>query len=687
MFPRLLPLKIAASLVLYAAAAGALSGAALPPEQFSRPVVAADGTSIFLYRASDGRLFIRKSDAAGVTTEKLLSSLAAGIFSPGLVADRANRLWVFGEDRSAGRSLVFLNRLDDATLADRAEFLQPSGRGRAADVAFDAGNSPWIAWTAKDGGGEKIFCADVEGRKTWTVAAGGGLTVARPRLIAEPCGRLWVVWAGAWRGSRGVFYSVYDGLGWSEAKKAGGRADYPCLDAEPAVDGRGRIWLAWSGYDGQNYGIDYSTWNGRSWAATRRLDGESAGAARAPRLDFLGGSEPLAVWDEAGAQGHQTLASVNHSGAWSKPVAIGTGIAEGDFPKIAILSNRIAVVGLGGRMDGVEILDASRLAAAERPRSRLRPAQPIFKNLPSILFNPLLGESKYIGYGDSITYGVMDYQYAPEKGYIPRLKVLLEQTFGPTDLSNDGIGGETTLYGMNRLDSVLALRQARYLLLLEGTNDVKLLEIPMDTAIFNLKEMLRKCLAAGVFPLISTLLPRRDWIWYFPDYTDRFFELNAAIPLMAAEKGVPLIDFFTIFEDYAAGGADALLSTDLVHPNEKGYQLMAVEWLNAIRAFPFAPVQIQARQDQDKILFYRKPVNMLSWITSPKIADSSIIRNIKIYRRKRGEGVNQFGLIATVSGTSSYFDATITSGTTYEYILASVRMDGIEGPASDLVII
>ena len=74
-------------------------------------------------------------------------------------------------------------------------------------------------------------------------------------------------------------------------------------------------------------------------------------------------------------------------------------------------------------------------------------------------------------------------------------------------------------------------------------------------------------------------------------------------------------------------------------------------------------------------------------MTNPKIADASIISRVKLFRRKRGEGTAQFILLATLSGVSTYFDDAIDSGTTYEYILVSVRNDGIEGPASDPVTI
>ena len=54
----------------------------------------------------------------------------------------------------------------------------------------------------------------------------------------------------------------------------------------------------------------------------------------------------------------------------------------------------------------------------------------------------------------------MDYEEAPDKGYPPRLQILLNQAFGTTTVFNDGIGGETTPYGATRTGSSAAGRPA-----------------------------------------------------------------------------------------------------------------------------------------------------------------------------------------------------------------------------------
>jgi lysophospholipase L1-like esterase len=659
-----------------------------PSGQYSKPVVRRDGTIASAYRASDDLIYIKKTAQTGASSEQAIPGLGPSVFCPALSEDPLGRLWVLGEEWSAHESRVVLARLTDAGPV----FVRPDGQDgrfdRSPDMAFDAAGAPWIAWASGKSGDERLRLADASTGRSWTIAGGNGLVLAHPRILCDSQGLIWVFWAGAWRGERGVYYSTFDGSGWTEARKAGGRADYPCLDAEPAADGTGRIWLLWSGYDGASYGPDYSVWNGRTWAPTKRMDENPAGMARAPQLTFLNGGVPAAIWQVLTESGRVTMASLHQGGAWTKPVAVAEGAEEGDFLKLAATGDRLAVIGRRGAVPAVSFIEGADLRASAPafvlPRGRAGGQS--FKHPSAFIFNPLFSESRYIGFGDSITYGVMDFEYAPEKGYIPRLQALLTRTFGAATLYNDGFPGELTGQGVVRIDSVIAGRQARYLLLLEGTNDVKFLEVPVDTAVFNLKEMLRKCRDAGVFPAIATLIPRRDWIWYFDLYTDRFFALNAAIPLMASEKGVPLLDLFAIFDTYPGGGADLLISTDGVHPNELGYQLMAEQWMKAIQAYPFPPVQIQVRRTVDKIMFYRRSGNMLSWQSNPNTIDAAVIRGVRVYRRKRGERTSAFRLLSFVTGASSYFDATIESGTAYEYVLTAVRTDGIEGPGSAVVL-
>lgn len=297
------------------------------------------------------------------------------------------------------------------------------------------------------------------------------------------------------------------------------------------------------------------------------------------------------------------------------------------------------------------------------------------------IFNPNLNEDRYIGFGDSITYGVINHENRPDLGYIPRLDKLLDGDLAPSDVVNEGIGGEETSHGLVRIEGVIAARQARYILIMEGTNDVTFLR-PVSAIIANLRAMANKCLAYGLLPVLATIVPRRDDKWYIPSHREIHTALNPAIRTLAAELKVPLADMDQAFSSYTPGGAEALLSADLKHPNEKGYQVIAEKWLAAIKGLPFPPTLVRARIETDKILFHRKPGSMVTWHPSAKSEAAGSVFNYRVYRRIKGEGAAAFRLLSPVEGSEFYFDASAVKGTVYEYAVSAVRTDGVEGPCS-----
>ncbi len=297
------------------------------------------------------------------------------------------------------------------------------------------------------------------------------------------------------------------------------------------------------------------------------------------------------------------------------------------------------------------------------------------------IFNPALNENRYIGFGDSITYGTINHEDAPELGYIPRLEALLDANLAASQVINEGLGGEETSNGLLRIGPVIALRQARYILIMEGTNDVTFLR-PVASSLANLRSMLGQCLDYGLLPVLATIIPRRDAKWAVEDYRIIHNGLNAAIRTLAADMKVPLADMDKTFSEYTPGGPEALLSEDLKHPNETGYQVMAKAWAAAIEALPFPPEGVQAAAAEDKILFYRRTGNMVTWRPNAKSEAAGTPLNYRIYRRKKGEGVAAFKALTLVEEAESYFDTSADPGTVYEYVVAAVGADGIEGPCS-----
>ena len=140
-------------------------------------------------------------------------------------------------------------------------------------------------------------------------------------------------------------------------------------------------------------------------------------------------------------------------------------------------------------------------------------ALPVFLFLVFFLLvaGPLRAETYTVdAFGDSITAGWVVYARDGNGcvgcgGYEPALQSLLKSAGREAVVKNWGKGGETTDHGASRVDIVIALDKPRYMLLMEGTND--LLFFSEDTVLKNMTRMVDASLARGVAPILGTILP------------------------------------------------------------------------------------------------------------------------------------------------------------------------------------
>jgi lysophospholipase L1-like esterase len=199
----------------------------------------------------------------------------------------------------------------------------------------------------------------------------------------------------------------------------------------------------------------------------------------------------------------------------------------------------------------------------------------------------LLDYKKFIGFGDSITYGTINKQEAPELGYIPRLQPLLDEwLYKGAEVINEGVPGAETWEAVAWIEPVILTHLGKYLLFHYGTNDVIHLDIPTSAVVYNIKYMITKALEYHVQPVLTTLIPRNGGAKEAL-HRERGLAVSQGIEELAQSLDIPLIDLWDIFLYYPAnaGGYMSLMS-DNVHPSEKGYQLMAEEWLQALLGLP-----------------------------------------------------------------------------------------------------
>jgi lysophospholipase L1-like esterase len=142
---------------------------------------------------------------------------------------------------------------------------------------------------------------------------------------------------------------------------------------------------------------------------------------------------------------------------------------------------------------------------------------------------------------------------------------------------NRGISGQTTPQMLVRFrQDVVALRP-KAVVILAGTNDIagntgpSTLEMIED----NLADMSEIANANGIRVVLCSVLPVYDYPWRPGlEPAQKIVTLNAWMRRYADSTGNVYVDYHSAMRD-DRNGMRADLASDGVHPNEKGYQIMA----------------------------------------------------------------------------------------------------------------
>lgn len=655
---------------------------------FTKPEINERGEIVIIRRTEESRFDLFVLDPAGGRTESAELALGPGTGMPKLKKDSRGRLWAawIEEDGALIRFAAGLVGPGVRPALRLETRLHPS---LPWDWSFDSTDAVWLIWAEEEGGRQSVCVENTATGRTWTVSSSTEEANSLS-ILEDAMGGVWAFWTAVTPDREQVFSSRFDGSSWSREQMMTPGSKTPNITPRAAAGQDGQIWLVWSGYNGRGYRILARNWVGAKWTPVRAVTSEAEANDVFPWVDLAFGALPVVSWVRYTARGRSEHIRCGEAGAWYEENELSPAPGRPPFVPLAVSGDRAFLVRPDGDSFRGECAPLPFLTG--KPRGQFRPPSSFDGpqiSLPDLIYNPSLKENVYIAFGDSITYGVCDEDgyddpgdYIPDKAYPPRLAALLSQSFGPHQVMNEGVPGESTLQGLARLDSRLALHQARYILILEGTNDIIWSDYSLDTTAFNLREMLRRSLEYGLLPALATNIPK----YGRNAFPVRLANLNDRIRLLAAERPVPLVDLNKDFSEYPEedGGPESLYcwGEDRTHPNEKGYQFMAEKWFERIRNFPFPPGGLRGQRAYDEIFFYRAEGNLLEWEDNPKILDPEQIQEYRIYRKKSSDGPSAFRLLSAVAGRRSFFDADIQPDVTYTYVVSTVVSGDLEGPGT-----
>jgi lysophospholipase L1-like esterase len=185
-----------------------------------------------------------------------------------------------------------------------------------------------------------------------------------------------------------------------------------------------------------------------------------------------------------------------------------------------------------------------------------------YRKKNALLKRPNLGEKRIVFMGDSITefWSVKDPSFFAGKPYI-----------------NRGISAQTTPQMLIRFRPDVIALEPSIVVLLAGVNDIaentgpSTLEMITDN-IFSMVELAK---AHQIKVILCSVLPATKFHWKTKTYpAEKIIKLNILLKKYAEENQIYYLDYYSAMVDEQKG-MKTDLADDGLHPNKKGYEIMA----------------------------------------------------------------------------------------------------------------
>jgi lysophospholipase L1-like esterase len=246
-------------------------------------------------------------------------------------------------------------------------------------------------------------------------------------------------------------------------------------------------------------------------------------------------------------------------------------------------TGRATVAGVPEGTHRVEVraatLPAFYQSAAPVPTVAAQQAAGTDVRIPLVLDIGGNNRATYMAYGDSITAGDGAEQH--EDGYRGLLQTLLREHFGAGTVVDESQSGARSPAAAERIGASLNRQEPAYTLILYGTNDWQTGacrdQPPCDT-VDNLRSMIGAARSVGSLPVLGTIPAvhpdtaqegRSAWVQ----------RMNEFVRPMARAEGAALADVEAAFR---RSSDIRSLFADRIHPNDRGYEVIAAEFLAAI---------------------------------------------------------------------------------------------------------
>jgi acyl-CoA thioesterase-1 len=224
---------------------------------------------------------------------------------------------------------------------------------------------------------------------------------------------------------------------------------------------------------------------------------------------------------------------------------------------LAALTTSLTGCRTNNQTKSVEQPAATPTPAAETPAAAAQPASGATDHRPLIV---CFGDSLTAGYGAEFGKSYPDYLQADldAKGYHYRVV-------------NEGISGNTTKDGVERLDSIVSMKPAIVVVEFGGNDGLR--GLPIEDSRSNLDKIISTLKADGAKVVLAGITLPPD---YGPDYIKQF---NDTYSLLAKKYKVPMLPFLL----KGVFGVEGMMQRDNTHATAEGNKIVAANVLPLVQ--------------------------------------------------------------------------------------------------------
>jgi acyl-CoA thioesterase-1 len=500
--------------------------------------------------------------------------------------NQTDTLWYTWAEYDQQNTEVYCNIWNSSSWGKSNQITNNTKNNLAPAVAIDINKNPWIVWSGWDGVNTSIYSRYYDGHTWSNTIQVDDIDIyydGTPSITIDKNNTPWVVWAGNNGREDNIYVSHWNGKNWSTPVMINTENNTPDVMPVLSFDNKEKLIVVWCGFDTDRYKLFFSEKINNVWTNEKLvIQNSDRFSVNMPNILKKENGMFDLTWYEKNIGYKSSWDGTN----WSSPTPYEVTLPEGFLKGLAVGSASISWIE-NGIYQSIKIIAPSlkNVIPAKQQIVQLRSNKQYtwLNDFICATADAAIENNKYIAFGDSITYGYGASDLIPgyPNGYPPRLELLLNEQIAPSIVLNEGNPGETTFGGIGRIDEILNKDNARFLLLMEGTNDINL-SYSTETIIFNLGWMVERATAFGTTTLLASISPYRG-----DNLDDRVKnDVNPAITQLAKDKNVTFVDQYTEL----ATNKDAYIM-DRLHPNDNGYAIMANTWFDAIKTILNPPEQ------------------------------------------------------------------------------------------------